>query len=271
MSGNLNKSAKTKILAAAQSSVLVQHGDMLLGWYGFARFVGSLTSFVRSFHCYAITSSHGKFTFCRHVLSFFSAFSIVWRNYLFLHILVGGFCVFDFSSWCDHDYSPMSFASVCVHVFWMMLSKNMCYEMAKFANKHVDRLHCRKVFRLLIDFSHSACHFQASRFATFFSHILWNFWLFLLSIPLCDNSAWSHFDENLPILCVFVCWNKSVLTGSLFSFSFQRGDFWHKMIDISAKRSSINSMHSKNAVENLLYTHTLALSRVISTTNRVWK
>lgn len=75
-------------------------------------------------------------------------------------------------------------AAMCVCVFCVcvtMLSKNMCYRMAKFANEHDDRAALQKLFRLLIDSGHSACRFQALTLP----HILFTYFtLFLLSLLL---------------------------------------------------------------------------------------
>lgn len=183
-----------------------------------------------------------------HFLGMSSFFPASVTKLFILLILVGGFCAFDVGPWCEHHYLP-----VYACVFGWCRGKNMCYEMAKFANKHTDRLHWRKLFRLLIDFLaiwydiFKPFSFRY-RFATFFSHI---FAAHFFPEFRCAITMWSHFGKNLPI----EHGDALALAGSLSLHCIlcDRGDFWHKMIDTFVKISSTNSMYRKDTVENLLY------------------
>lgn len=126
--------------------------------------------------------------------------------------------------------------------------------MAKFVNKHDDRLYWRKLFRLLIDSARSVCNFEASALALPHSfHIFYGLF------------AVFHYDHILTKICRFnvLCsgirrlW--PVLSSIPFLFILDRADFWRKMIDTFVKSSSINSVYRKDAVENLLYTISLSL------------
>lgn len=171
-------------------------------WFTHIVFVLSVRSLVRSFHCYAITSSQsrGKFTFSPTC----PLFSASVTKLFILPILVGAAFVYLILVRDVITIIRILCACVCVRVcMGEMLSKNMCYEMAKFANKHDDRLQCRKLFRLLIDswpFGVSFSSLSSIVSTTFFSHILRHFCCsFRYQEFRCVITTCSHFEENLPI------------------------------------------------------------------------
>lgn len=169
---------------------------------------------------------------------------------LFAYVLCKCMCVCMSFGWCWVKTCVTKRQSLRINMMTGCIAENFSDYWSILAIRHV-------IFKPL----HSFCHILFTYFMKFFGDFYYQFH--------CVTTVRDHIlDKDLPILYIG---DKSVSTGSLFSIPvlFKRGDFWHKMIDTSAKCSSINSMHSKNAVENLLYTHTL--SRVISTTNRVWK
>lgn len=171
---------------------------------------------------------------------------------------------------------------VCVTV-WMgvMLSKNMCYGMAKFANKHDDRLQCRKLFRLLIDsWPFGVCHFQASPLSR--CHILFTYFtafLLLFSlprIPLCDNNVPTIWRKLADLVCCTLRLGQRLWPASAHSvaFSLKRAIFDVRWLILSWEKKSQAQILCTEKIhrwKSLVHSLSLTLSRVLSTTNRVWK
>lgn len=161
-------------------------------------------SFVRTFVsllCHHIISISWEI----HICPTCPLFPATVTKLFILPILVGGFCycVFDFSPWCDHDYSPVC---ICVSLLcvWLCLCVTCVTEWQSLRINTMTGCIVENFFDYRSIRGHLVCHFQASPLSscrilfTYFTYFT-AFLLFLFQEFRCVITTWSHFGENLPI------------------------------------------------------------------------
>lgn len=131
-------------------------------WFTHIVFVLSVRWFFRSFVsllCHHIISISWEIHIFPDMSSFFSQCDEI---IYFAHSSWCGFCVFDFSPWCDHDYSHSVCMCVCVCV-WVRCWVKTC--VTKWQSLRINTMtgcNAENFFDYWSILGHLVCHFQAS-------------------------------------------------------------------------------------------------------------
>lgn len=163
---------------------------------------------VRSFHCFAITSSHGKFTFSRHVL-FFCLFLLCDEIIYFAHFGWRLLCIWFLSVMWSRIFAMVCVMLQCVCVcfvyVWRCWVKTCVTEWQSLRMNMMTGPHCKNFsdYWSILAIRHVV--FKLSLYRTFSSHISryfcyrYYYEFHCVCVRECERTTWSYFNENLPI------------------------------------------------------------------------